>query len=196
MSTEIDYYELLEVERTADDGDDQVRLPQARDEIPSRQERRVQGQRSASSRRSAKPMSASRTRRSARPMIASAMPRSRSGGGGGRRRAGFRRLLRHLREHLRRIHGRPARRRRAAAARRRPALRHGDQLEEAFHGKATDDHDRRLGARATPATAPGAEPGHAAQDLQHLRRPRQGARATGLLRRRARPARPATARAR
>ena len=42
VMVETDYYELLQVERTADAGDDQVRLSQARDGMPSGPQRRLQ----------------------------------------------------------------------------------------------------------------------------------------------------------
>ena len=101
-----------------------------------------------------------------------------NGGGQG---FGAGRLRRHLRGHLRRHDGRRApplvgRPR----ARRRPALQHGDlaggslyRQDGADQGAGLDLLHRLLGLRRQAR--------HAAGDLHHVRRPRQGARHPGLL---------------
>ncbi len=104
-------------------------------------------------------------------------------GGGG---AGFRRLRRHFRHYLRRVHGRrPAGA--SANVRRGADLRYDLEirLEDAFHGSDTPIEIEVVDRAASPATASGAKPGTAAATCTDLRRPRQGPRAAGLLRRRA-----------
>ena len=120
-------------------------------------------------------------------MIASAMPRSRTAAAaaaGAQDFGGFSDIFESVFGEF--MGGGARRRARAAAARRRPALRHGDH---ARGGVPRQDRPRSRSTsrrRATPATARARRPGTRANDLPAVRRPWQGARAAGLLRRRAR----------
>ncbi len=130
-----DYYELLEVERTADRQDDSSR-PTGASPCNAIRIRNPGCQESVAK---FKAISVAydvlRDPQSARPMIATAMPPSRMAGGGGGSQ-GFEGFLRHLREYLRRVHGAAGRRRAADAARRRsPSTISDITLEDAFHGR-------------------------------------------------------------
>ena len=163
--------------------DAEVVVPQAGDALPPGQERRMQGQRVEvqggvrSVRRAQGPPEARRLR----PLRPCRLP--------GRRRrgaAGFRWLLRHLRERVRRVHGRRARWRPAGgAARRRPALRHGNHAGGGVPRQGDRHHGRRLRpVRHLPRL--GRQARHPRAHLPPVQRSRQGARAAGVLRRRAR----------
>ena len=94
---------------------------------------------------------------SAPPMTASATPPSSKGGGGARLRRRLRlRLLRHLRGHLR--HGRRARPPRRPRARRRSALQHGDQPRGGLQRQDRAGAAADLGHLRSPAPAPAPRP--------------------------------------
>ena len=174
--TQVDYYEILGVERTASDRRDQVRLPQARPQVPSRPQPRQQGSRGEL-----------------------------QGGGRGLQRAVRRRqaaALRRLRPRRARaarpasipsifsdfgdILGRPLRlRRRFRPPARRPAARRRPPLQP----RARASRRRRSGPRRTiqipradglrrPATGSGAAAGHAAHHLHRLRAARARSRSS------------------
>ena len=108
------------------------------------------------------------------------------GGGGGvrRRRPGLRRLFRHLLVDLRRIHG-PARAARQRGARVGPALRPRTDARGSVRRGREDDLDPGAGA-VRQLRCVGLEGPRRGAHLPDLRRRRQGPRAAGLLRGRAR----------
>ena len=155
---EQDYYELLGVAARRRRRDDQGRLSQAGDGMPSRPPRRLHRQGSAVQ-GDQRAYDSSRTRRSAPPTTASAMPRSRTAAAAIRSAAGggFDGFSDIFSIDLRRVHG-PARRSGQNAAR-GADLRYDLELtlEEAFAGAEKTITDRGAGARAKPATAAAAQ---------------------------------------
>ena len=99
---------------------------------------------------------------------------------------GLRGLLRHLRERLRRFHGR---RRGSSAAASAAAPTCATISRSASRRRSTARPAESASTSPRPASVcdgTGAKPGTSAATCTHLRRPRQGARAAGLLRGRAR----------
>ncbi len=124
--TEVDYYELLECERTADDATlksayRRLAMLYHPDKNGGCKDHEAKFKAISEAYDCPEGPAEARRLRSLRPCR---VP-ERHGRRRGRRPAGFRRVQRHLRKRVRRVHGR-ARRPAPDAARRRPALRHGD----------------------------------------------------------------------
>ena len=214
------YYEVLGVQRTANDGGAQGRLPQARHAASTRTAIRATRTASTASRKSTKPTTSSRTseKRAAYDRFGHAAFEHGAGGGAHGFGSDFgSSLRRHLRRPVR--HGRPARRRARPGRERGADLRYNMEitLEEAFAGKtaqvriptsvtceACSGHRRQGGTRPTHLPdlrrpgpgAPRAGLLHARAHLPGLPRPRPGDRGPVSRRARARAASRASARCR
>ena len=162
MSTEIDYYELLECERTADDATLKSSYRKLAMKYHPGQERRLQGSSRPSSRRSAKPMRCLKDpqKRAAYDRFGHAAFKNGGGGGGGSRaRPTSAASPTSSKASSASSWAAGAAAATAAAPRRRPALRHGDHARRGVPRQGDSEITVDVSAPATPARERGATPG-------------------------------------
>ena len=180
------YYEVLEVERTAERRRAEGRVPQARDAVASRPQSGRQGLRASASRKSTRPTTSSRTRdkRAAYDRFGHAAFEQGGGGAGGGFGADFGSAFSDIFDDLFGMGG--ARRGRGGGRERGADLRYNMEitLEEAYAGKTAQV---RIPTSVTceACSGSGAKAGTKPKACPHLRRPRPHPPRPGLLHARA-----------